>query len=279
MTIPDLDTPSARLWDFAAASDRLYFLVADRKASTYELCISDAKGNLEQRISLPTKEGYASGKVRVSRRGVVAVLFRGHGNSEVTVLAKEGNLISDTNLDKYILEIAFTGDKLVGASWEGLVSLNQFLGESMGESLSITRELSYPFALLPLPSGSLGVFDYLGGTFLSISNGAVDNARVFQIPELLERPKELAAEGAALVIDSTVDDTGNYYLALPNFKPSMYARVLKLDSRAQRVGVMQFPMAHHPDTGRYVHPRLIRVDSGKVFIACLRSNQLLVCSF
>jgi len=280
LTIPDLDGSSQRLLDFAAASNRLYYLIApDARAAVYELCITDTKSNIERRISVATKQRYGSGKVRVSDSGVIAVLFRGHGNSQLVVMNKEGSVISDTSLGRYILEIAFTGDKLVGASWDGVVSLNEFLGETIGQSLSVRTELSYPFALLPQPSGSLSIFDFLGGTFLSISNGAKSDTRILQVPELRERPKALAVEGAAVVYDATVDSEGNSYFGLPNFKPSMYARVLKLDRQAQRVGVMQFPMAHHPETGDHAHPRLIRVANGKVFVASLHYNQILVCSF
>jgi hypothetical protein len=280
IAVPDIDSHSAqRLWDFAARNELIYFLIANSSFSD-EIVVTDTNETIKQRIPISLRRRCSSGKISVSADGMIAVLLRPpNGVAEILVFTGKGALISDTVLDRYVYEICFWGSSLVGGTGDGFVSLNMFKGEAIGQSFSIKEPLSTPFALLPVSADRLAAFEFLENRWFQLHKGTRESIATNQTPELNERSKEQADEGVAVVVDAATDSKGNVYMLLPNFKAATVFRILKLNSGGRKIDLLQIPMQHSAETGRHIHPRLIRVEQNQYFSAFFNSNQLLIGSF
>ncbi len=280
MNIPDQDG-SLRLWDFVAGPSRLYFLLSGAGGHA-EYAETDFAGRVLNRIPLPADTRFHSGRIVRSRAGRIAILRRSlHGPSDVLIDNVNGMPFDHIGTGQPILEIAFSGDRLIGTTWNALFVITGKTQPS-GKTPLVTfqPELMYPFALLALPNETVATLEYPQGLvrYIDLDKATATAPATLSESARNERPQELAND-AAVIDTATVNESGGLYCGLPNFTASDYSRILVVDSNGNEA-ILTFPLAMRgTNSTQHAYPVSIRVSGTDVFVASLRLRRIAWYSF
>jgi hypothetical protein len=260
--------PIDRLWDYVAHSTGLYFLVQEQ-SGLIEVVHTDFTGALLHRFTLQASSR-RGGRIAISQAGILAVmLFTSRNSSNVWLYSTPGGVPIVMSAPENVLEIAFSGVDLFAASVDQIFRIAQNGNSTVpGSTSSLTSRLDWPFALLPLVDGKLGLVEFTTAQ-LHLASPQLANAlppALLGSDEVQKIPDAAAQNGAGKLYSATSDEAGHIYLGLPNFQPHRDV-VLQLDANGAFVRRLKFAVEPTPSPDQHLHPIKLRVTGNKLFVS------------